>query len=478
MNSLDFLALSPLIALAGSAVIILVVAALYRSHLLTVGLTVLGLLAALFLLWPADTVAPRQVTPILLIDGYALFYMGLLFIASLVVVVLASGYLAARGSRPEEFYVLVLLATLGAATLVASSHFASFFIGLEVLSVSLYALIAYLRWRREGIEGGLKYLVLAGVSSAFLLFGMALIYADQGTMSFGQLATLLAGSRALSILLPVGLAMIVIGVGFKLALVPFHMWAPDVYEGATAPATAFLATVSKGGMFALLLRFFRGTDFQAHGVLLIILIILSIASILTGNVLALLQNNLKRVLAYSSIAHLGYLLVALMAGGTLGVTAATFYLTTYFAANLGALGVITVLSGEEHDADTPGDYRGLFWRRPWAAAVLTVALLSLAGLPLTAGFVGKFYLVTAGISVALWLPSIVLVVGSAIGLYYYLRIVVAMYLPPAAEGEVRPVTSRLSTAGGVVLGALLLVLLWLGVYPAPLLAVIQNMTGR
>ena len=223
----------------------------------------------------------------------------------------------------------------------------------------------------------------------------------------------LTGSSLLAL---AGLAMILVGVGFKLALAPFHMWTPDVYQGAPAPATAFLATVSKGAVFAVLLRYFAALGAAESGSLRAVLTLIAILSMFVGNLLALMQANVKRILAYSSIAHSGYLLVALLAARAYAPLAASYYLLAYFVTTLGAWGVVAALSTQEGDADSLEDYRGLAWRRPWLGGALTAMLLSLAGIPLTAGFIGKFYLLTAGVAGRMWLLVIMLVINSAIGL--------------------------------------------------------------
>src|SRR5262249_20378764 len=212
-----------------------------------------------------------------------------------------------------------------------------------------------------------------------------------------------------SALLLAGFAMLLVGVGYKLALVPFHMWTPDVYQGAPAPVTAFLATVSKGAMFALLLRYFTPIDVYAYRPLFLVFSLIAIASMLVGNLLALSQPNVKRLLAYSSIAHLGYLLVAFLASRAMAGTAVAFYLVAYFIASLGAFGIITVLSNGAREAESIDAYRGLFWQHPWLAGIFTAMLLSLAGIPITAGFVGKFYVVAAGVGTSLWLLVILMV---------------------------------------------------------------------
>jgi NADH-quinone oxidoreductase subunit N len=470
----DLQALVPFLVLAATILVLMLAIAFSRKHVLVVGLSLTGLALALAGLWVAWSVAPRSVTPLLVIDGYALFYCGLLLVATLGVVVLAHGYLERQKAYAEEFYVLLLLATLGAMVLAASSHFASFFLGLETLSVSLYGLIAYLRRQGRSLEAGVKYLILAAASAAFLLFGMALVYADQGTMAFDQIAQ---AANAPTVLWLGGLAMMIVGLGFKLAVVPFHLWTPDVYEGAPAPVTAFVATVSKGGVFAILLRLFAPIDLSLHRPLFAVFSLIAAASMLAGNLLALQQKNVKRILAYSSIAHLGYLLVAFVAGGDLSLAAVTFYLAAYFVTTLSAFGVVTVLSTTGRDADILEAYRGLFWRRPWLAAVLAGSLFSLAGIPLTAGFFAKFYVLTAGVGSALWWLVIILVVSSAIGLYYYLRIIVIMYQQPLPQEERPMIATSLPFVAGLVLALLTFMLVWLGLYPAPLLDMIRTVFG-
>jgi NADH-quinone oxidoreductase subunit N len=333
-------------------------------------------------------------------------------------------------------------------------------------------MISYIYVRRLSVEAGIKYLVLAAVSAAFLLFGMALVYMAAGTMEFGRLASLInAGNLSRELMLP-GIALIITGFGFKLALVPFHFWTPDVYQGAPAPVAAYVATVSKGAMFALLLRFIGTSAANAYTAVPAIFTIIAISSMFAGNILALLQNNVKRILAYSSIAHLGYILVAFLAGGQLGALAVTFYLVAYFVTILGAFGVVTVLSSGNRDAENLEDYRGLFWRRPALATVFTVMLLSLAGIPITAGFIGKFYTLTAGASSSIWALLIIVVITSAIGLFYYLRLIVVLYgdgssTAPAANYSLAPLAN-------IVLGLLTAVLLLFGVFPAPLLNLIRT----
>jgi NADH-quinone oxidoreductase subunit N len=483
MNGHDLTAILPLIVLGGTITIVMLTIAFCRNHGLTALLSLLGLVFCFAAILPASEVAPREVTPLFVIDGYALFYMGFIFAACIAVLLLSYGYLAARRERPEEFYLLVLAATLGAAALVASDHFASFFLGLETLSISLLGLIAYPRDHEKPLEAGVKYLILAGISSAFLLFGMALVYARLGSMEFVRIATLLStvdGSPDLYWL--AGLALIFTGIGFKLSVVPFHMWAPDVYEGAPAPVAAFVAVVSKGAMFALLLRYFVTASADSFGPVPMMIEIVAVASILVGNLLALLQTNIKRILAYSSISYLGYLLVAFLASGALRIEAVTYYLVAYAVMTVGAFGIITVLSASSADAEIEDldAYRGLIWRRPWLGGAFVAMLLSLAGIPLTMGFIGKFYAIAAGVSATMWPAVIALIVGSIIGLFYYLRVIVAI-CTSGPEGATT-YAGAVPMVGGATLAALTLMLIGLGVYPTPLVHLIQvtaaQMTGR
>ncbi|HEX7035850.1 MAG TPA: NADH-quinone oxidoreductase subunit N [Pseudomonadales bacterium] len=478
MTALDFQALAMLIALGGGLIVLLLAISFRRNHRLAQGVTIVTLLMALLAAgWAADA-APRAVTRLLAIDGYAV-YLGVLFVlATLVVTVLSHRYLHGSRDDPEEFYLLLLAATLGAVTLAAADHFASLLLGLEILSVALYVLIAYPQAGSPPLEASLKYLVLSGAASTTLLFGMALVYVATGSLGFAPLPEPGEGGR---LYVAAGLVMIFAGVGFKLSLVPFHMWTPDVYQGAPAPVTAFLATVSKGAVFAFLLRYLLETGVLVDPAVVAVLVVLAVASMIVGNLLALRQEHLKRVLAYSAIAHLGYLLIPPVALGLtdpgLGVEASLVYLGAYFAMTLAAFAVVCVLSGSApaEEADHLRHYEGLFWHRPGIALVLTVALLSLAGIPLTVGFIAKFYLFAAGVSAAAWLLLGALIVGSGIGLYYYLRIVFAMTRSTvAAEGGL----PAASVSGRVTLGVLGALVLLLGVYPAPFInAVRQALAG-
>ena len=473
MTALQAQALAPFFVLAGGIVLLLMLVAWLRSEIVAFGATLALLIAsALAVPWAAEAGA-QTVDGLLAVDGFALFFFVLFAIAALFTAVLAFRYLRPRAAHRQEFYILLAIAVLGAATTAAAANFAGFLLGLEVLSVSLYAMIAYPENARPPLEGAAKYLILSGAASSTMLFGMALIYLVTGTLAFAFDGEALVRSERT--ILELGQAMLLAGVFFKLSLVPFHMWTPDVYQGAPAPVTGFVATVSKGAVFAVLLRYALDSGLLSSEVLRSVLVAVAVLSMIGGNLLALLQTSLKRLLAYSSIAHLGYLLIALMVAGApggdraFGVETGLVYLAGYFLMTLAAFGVVTALSASDEEADELNAYDGLFWRRPALATVLTATALSLAGIPLTIGFVAKFYAVAAGVDGAAWAAVWALIVGSAIGVYYYLRIVFAM---TKRKDEATAALPWEAVAAAVVLGAAILVL---GVYPTPLIDLVSGL---
>jgi NADH-quinone oxidoreductase subunit N len=474
MSKTDFLSVMPLFILTSAAILILFSIAVKRNHKVIYIITTVSL-AVDFIYIAVYKATTWVIEPLFIFDGFGTFNTGLILLTALAVTMISYAYFEQREERKEEYYILLILATLGAVVLVISKHFVSLFLGLEILSVSLYAMIAYLRKRERSDEAGIKYLILAAFSSAFLLFGMALVYTASGAMEFSGITNFLSQSQEMPLIMFAGFGLMTVGIGFKLGIVPFHMWAADVYEGAPAPVTAFIATVSKGGMMVLLVRFFTAINGYQYEALTLVFTIIAITSMFAGNFLALRQSNIKRMLAYSSIAHLGYLLVAFLAGGQLGIEAISFYLVAYFITSTGAFGILATLSDKDRDAEFLEDYRGLFWTRPWTATMFTAMLLSLAGIPLTAGFIGKFYLVAAGIGEHLWLLVIMLAVNSAIGLYYYIRVIAIMLErqeeKQATENMLHP---SILVVSGVTMAVLTILLIWIGVHPNGMMMLIQQ----
>lgn len=477
MTGSDLIALLPLIVLALAAMVVMLGIAVRRSHMASLVITLIGFIVAFVSLFFTGLDLPRQVTPLLIIDTYALFYLGLLILCGAAVAIISYGFLREQVGPPDEYYILLLLSTLGAGIMVTSSHFASFLLGLEILSVALYGLIGYPRSQEHRVEAAIKYLILAGTTAAFLMFGMALVYAETGVLDFARMGTALSLTGSAQTIFLVGIALILVGLGFKLALVPFNLWVPDVYQGAPAPVTAFIATVSKGGVFALMLRYFSALPIRQLTPIWEIFAAISVLSILIGNLLALRQNHIKRILAYSSVAHFGYLLIAFLAGGALGQTVVAFYLAAYFITSLIAFGVVTVLSSEKGEFDELALYRGLFWRKPWIAGILTLALFSLAGIPPTAGLFAKVFIAGAGVGASLWVLLIVLVLGSVIGAAYYIRVIIALFRLPTEGKAVALALPSLNMASTVTLAVLTALLVVLGIYPFFLTGFIQRVAA-
>lgn len=482
MTFSDLLPLMPLLLVTATAVLAMVLVGIRRHYALTVMVTITGLLVATLVAASMMSFTNQQITPLLIIDQYSLFFTVVSCATAMLIAILSYPYLQNLDDHREEYFLLLGIATIGAVVMVSSNHFVSTILGLETLSMSLYGMVAYpvhvKQSAKHPLEASVKYLVLSAAASGFILFGMALVYAQTGTLSFASLTDNANGSTVglgagYSI---IALLMIIAGMAFKLSLAPFHLWTPDVYEGSPLPATTYLATIGKAGMFVILLRFIEASDALEFEPLITVLSLIAAASILAGNLLALLQDNLKRVLAYSSIAHMGYVLIAIIASfyttGSISIEAVTFYLLAYVIMSLGAFGVASVVSSSEKEYDAISDYSGLFWRSPWLALVFTGMLLSLAGIPLTVGFIGKFYLFFAGVEAGLWMLLGALIIGSGIGLYYYLRIVYRMVLP-ATEGVDYETSGRNLLSSYGVLVVLFLLLLLLGVYPAPIMNLIE-----
>ena len=480
MNINQLVALAPIITQSTVIIVLMLTIAIRRNFVLVSSVAAFGIIMSLLALVIAWQESPIQATLLIRVDAYALFIMALLLSAGLAVLGFCYDYFKDQEGENEELLLLLLTALLGASVLVASSHFASFFLGLETLSISLFVLISYPLNQTRPLEAAIKYLILSGVSSAFLLMGMALIYAQSGELTFSGIGHVIETQPAMNTMILSGIILIVAGLGFKLSLVPFHLWTPDVYQGAPAPITAFIATVSKGAVFVILLRFFISTDSYVYTPLLTVFSVIAVLSILGGNLLALLQNDVKRLLAYSSIAHIGYLLVAFIAGGsidsTLAVESVSFYLVAYFITTIGAFGIVSVLSIQQAEAGDISIYRGLFWRRPWLAGTFTLMLLSLAGIPLTVGFIGKFYIFASSADSQLWALLGAIVIGSGLGLYYYLRIIIVMSMNVEASVSESEESSRdwIST---VTLAALSMLLVWFGIYPDHLITIIQSISN-
>lgn len=493
MTVIELLALLPILFLAGTVLVLQLLLCIKRDLNWSISVYCGGLLLTLLSLFELNTIladsGPITVTSLIIIDHYFIFFAQLFLATSLLIGLMARSFLiqTVLRSSADEFYIFLTLVLLGAFVLAASQHFVAFFLGLELMNLALFPLLAYSLPTRSssikstskdqaflGLEASMKYLLLSALSTAILLFGIACLYFQQGTLSFTQ--GLLTAPNFIMIL---GFSLVLIAAAFKLSLVPFHLWTPDVYEGSPTSVTALVATVSKGAVLVVLLRYIAMAQPSYVEAIWQVLTIIAILSMLFGNLLALLQQNIKRVLAYSSIAHMGYLVVALMVLASVeigtqsygvAVEAIGFYLVAYFVTTVGAFAVVSQVSDAREGSYHLDFYRGLFWRSPKLASALIVMLLSLAGIPLTIGFIGKFYLFLAGVQGELWWLLSAVVIGSALGLYYYLRIIIVLMQQPLTHDT--PEIGDKSTLDGMVLALLVVFLLFIGIYPAPLIALI------
>jgi len=468
---MDWTGLLPLLILAGGGTLVLAVGAIFRARSRNL-LFALALLTA-----GAAGAAAALVTPALPaaqgldLGGYARFFTFLLAAITFLTILLVRQYALARDFAGDEFYGLLLFGASGMILVAAATDWVIFFLGLELLSLALYVLIAIRKGEARSNEAGLKYFIMGAAASGFLTFGLALLYAMSGTLQIaGSLAAVLTYPESLPGVI-LALALILTGLGFKLSLVPFHLWTPDVYQGAPAPVTAFLSTGSKVALFAALLRFSWLAAPPLWSYCLPALWVLAALTMVVGNLTALHQTQVKRLLAYSSIAQMGYLFMTMLAVKEGGLAPIVFYLAVYAVMDLGAFGLVGSFSPDAADLDDLDDYQGLGYAQPWRAAVFTVCLVSLAGLPPTAGFMGKFVLFRAVLHADYVVLAVIGIVTVIISIYYYLKVAVAMYMRPEAAGAVPGADFAVRLAGAAVL----LVLLWLGVFPSPLLDLISRL---
>ncbi|HYM22054.1 MAG TPA: NADH-quinone oxidoreductase subunit N [Vicinamibacterales bacterium] len=463
LSTSDFYYILPELVLTGGALVVLIADVLLpkRSTVALAWVTLLAIGATFASLVPFIHEPVREVAGgLIAVDRFALFFKILFLSAAAITVLMSVRYLDIEGASAGEYFFLILCATLGMMIMAGGIELITIFIGLETMAVSFYILAGFIKPNQRSNEAAVKYFLLGAFSLGILLYGMSLLYGLSGTTNLRPLETLLAGQERDPRLL-LAVMFIVAGVGFKIAAVPFHMWAPDVYEGAPTPITAFLSVGSKAASFAMLLRIFGEGLTVVRADWQMMFYALSVVTMTVGNVAALTQSNLKRMLAYSSIAHAGYVLMGIAAGTERGVEATLIYLLVYTFMQLGAFGVIVLLRRQDVVGDELKDFSGLHVRNPYAAFAMLLFMLSLGGIPPTAGFMGKFWLFNAVIDAGLYPLALIGVLNSAISLYYYIRVVVFMYLKPETIGT-QPTTS---VGVALALAAAVAVTLVLGVYP-------------
>ena len=391
-----------------------------------------------------------------------------IFIVAVVAIVFvySRDYLKQRKIFKGEFYVLGLFATLGMMIMVSAHSLLSLYLGLELLSLSLYAMVAFNRDNSQASEAAMKYFVLGAIASGMLLYGMSMIYGATGAIEITQIAATIAEQKQNSMVLIFGLVFLVVGMAFKLGAVPFHMWIPDVYQGAPTTVTSFIATAPKIAGFAMMMRLLVEGMGGMHGDWQTMLVILSVLSMAIGNIVAIAQTNLKRMLAYSTISHVGFLMLGILAGTSEGYSSAMFYTLTYALMSLGGFGMIILLTRSGYEAENLNDFKGLNQRSPWFAFMMLILMFSMAGVPPTVGFWAKLAVLQAVISIdMLWL-ALVAVFFSIIGVFYYLRVIKIMYFDKAEDEA--PIDKGHDMQLAISINGL--AILALGIYPASLMA--------
>jgi NADH-quinone oxidoreductase subunit N len=451
---IDYKLLSPVFALVGGCVVVMMVGLLrspFVRQTLVPALTAVSILIAVGLtIWIWD---PGDTDPIiegaLAMDTLTLGLSMLFYVAGLVAILLSLRADATRVAGHGEYYSLLLGSITGMVVLAGAENLITLFIGIELLSIPLYVLCATELFKRESLESGLKYLVIGSVGSATLLYGLALVYGATGSMQFEGIASALGGDElsATDPLLLTGIALTITGLAFKASVAPFHQWTPDVYQGAPTPITTFMAVATKAAAFAIMLRLFGHALALSQLEWAPALAVLAATTIVIGNVGAIAQRSLKRMLAWSSIAQAGYLLAGVVVGTSLGVQATAFYLAVYLLMNVTAFAVVVARERVSGHGDDLASLENLGQSHPWLAWPMTIAMLSLAGFPATGGFIGKFFLIDASVDGDYTWLGIAIVIGSIISLVYYLRVVAAMWmgryeieLPSVPPRRVRPVS--------------------------------------
>jgi NADH-quinone oxidoreductase subunit N len=466
------MAITPELILAGFAGILLVIEAfLPRVRRYVSELTLLAVVAAG---WARLTFeVPGTVWGgMLRIDQLSTFVDFYILVAVFMTAWMAGPFLKRSKEDYGEFYSLLLLAAVGAMVMASSVDFLPLFLGLELLSIPLYVLNAFLRRNPISIEAGLKYFVVGAFASAFVVYGIALLYGATASTNLLSIGAQVVANGGLNPLVAVGLAMVVGGLAFKLAIVPCHAWAPDVYQGGPTPVTAFLSVVPKGAALVVLLRMVDGMDLlHVSPRWLMAAAVAAVASQTLGNIVAIVQRDIKRMLAYSGIAHMGYALVAVIVAGTEGGAAVLVYLAAYTLMNMGAFAVVALLSERENEPHLISDLAGQGWKRPVVALALAVCLFSLAGIPPFIGFTAKFMVFRAAINAGLVWLAILGVINSLVSAFYYLRVVYVMYMQPLPKREpsFAPSLPISAVAAVAALGVVIL-----GLYPTAVITAAQN----
>jgi len=435
-------------------------------------LSLIGVVVAFFYTLPLMGSVKSGFEGMFTSDGFALFFKVTFLIIAFLTLLISIGYTEREGIAFGEYYALILFATLGMMLMASGTHLIVIFLGLETMSISIYILAGMMREDRRSVEAALKYFLLGAFATGFLLYGIALIYGATGSLYLKDVASYIASKNLLkNPMLMMSLVFLTIGFGFKVASVPFHMWTPDVYEGAPTSITAFMATGVKAAGFSALVRVFFSALPGFRPDWTSIMWLLSVATMTVGNIVAISQSNIKRMLAYSSIAHAGYILVAFVAGNDLGTSGILFYLMAYAFMNLGAFTCVILLGKKGEENTLINDYAGIGFKYPLLAASMTIFLLSMAGIPPLGGFMAKFYVFSAAVKSKFYWLVILGVLNSAVSVYYYLRVTVLMYF---RESEREITGLQFSPASVIALLLALIGTLYMGIFPSNVLSFAQR----
>ena len=471
-ESIDLIALAPVIVLSVFAMMVLVVDLFGgRNKTVLVFISLVGLLMTAISAFAKNPIPAYSFNDSYIVDHLSLFFICIFTISSALAILLSVEYNEREGIRAGEYYALILFCTVGMILLASSTDMIMIFLGIEIVSICLYVLAGIRRNNLRSNEAALKYFLLGAFATGFLLYGMTMVYGSTGHTNLFKIAEVVQNQSAQSNpLLLMGLVLLIIGFGFKIASVPFHMWAPDVYQGAPTPITAFMAVGPKAAAFAAFFRVFAETFPEMAPSWEILLSTIAVLSMFFGNLGAIMQTNIKRMLAFSSISHAGYILMAVIAKNSLGASSLLFYMLAYAFTTFGIFGIIILLGRKGEENLEIENYSGLAYRHPILALSMTVFLLSLGGLPPFAGFIAKFYIFSAAIQEGLVTLVIIAVLNSAISFYYYLKVVVFMYMKePEAEFKISltPLTLFVVFIGVTVT-------ISLGIFPGSIIALASH----
>ncbi|URJ24973.1 NADH-quinone oxidoreductase subunit N [Candidatus Blochmannia ocreatus (nom. nud.)] len=487
--------LLPVMVVGITTIVIMLFISIYKRNLLFhTFLTIFGLslsVVSFWLIWHQNT---RNVLELIYVDNTTIFYGILILLSSIVSVILSYNYLLNHPNVRDEFLLLLLISNIGGILLISANHLVILFLGIELISLPLFGLIGYSYFKKFSLEASIKYIILSGISTSFMLFGIALIYTVSNCLSFLGISNIVHSQYFIAYqpIYLIGLSMLMVGFGFKLSLVPFHFWVPDIYQGSSSSVALYLTTSVKIAILSILIRLFMIFPDQYQNILYVFLSGSACCSVLFGNLMSIGQCNIKRFLAYSVIAQIGYMMIGIISAmkfkfDLITAEALGIYLISYVLSITGVFGIISIFSVIYKSNFTKNSvydlcvYRGLFWKNPILSILLTITMLSLSGFPMTLGFIGKFYIFMSGIYSKLWWFTVFVAINSVIGIFYYLRIIINLYLAPVKSMFINnncniSVLSQknwITSVVGIAVIIITVCILFFGFYPQPIINLIH-----